>query len=193
MWLVLASSHTKPVGWWLVTHRRHRDEQGMGKAGLWMGVCGFHGGVWCEMTVRWCLWCVWMTKQPHTKAFKAQREKEKKEGKVIEGRSGKREGTGSERKRRYLVDPASSHMLVLKIKPCMPEYRWTKNRDCGWLIKSVRISLVKRGMRRITLLIVELIQEKDIGWCGVYCTGPIAFISSVFVVVCDFSHGVTCG
>lgn len=84
-------------------------------------------------------------------------------------------------------------MLVLKIKPCMPEYRWTKNRDCGWLIKSVRISLVKRGMRRITLLIVELIQEKDIGWCGVYCTGPIAFISSVFVVVCDFSHGVTCG
>lgn len=112
---------------------------------------------------------------------------------MIEGRSGKREGTGSERKRRYLVDPASSHMLVLKIKPCMPEYRWTKNRDCGWLIKSVRISLVKRGMRRITLLIVELIQEKDIGWCGVYCTGPIAFISSVFVVVCVFSHGVTCG
>ena len=104
---------------------------------------------------------------------------------MIEGRSGKREGTGLERKRRYLVDPASSHMLVLKIKPCMPEYRWTKNRDCGWLIKSVRISLVKRGMRRITLLIVELIQEKDIGWCGVYCTGPIAFISSVFVVVCD--------
>ena len=24
----------------------------------------------------------------------------------------------------YLVDPASSHMLVLKIKPCMPKYRW---------------------------------------------------------------------
>jgi len=24
---------------------------------------------------------------------------------------------------RYLVDPASSHMLVLKIKPCMPKYR----------------------------------------------------------------------
>ena len=58
------------------------------------------------------------------------------------------EGTGSERKRRYLVDPASSHMLVLKIKPCMPRYRWTKNRDCGWLIKSVRISLVKRGMEK---------------------------------------------
>ncbi len=39
-------------------------------------------------------------------------------------------------------------MLVLKIKPCMPRYRWTKNRDCGWLIKSVRISLVKRGMEK---------------------------------------------
>ena len=23
----------------------------------------------------------------------------------------------------YLVDPASSHMLVLKIKPCMPKYK----------------------------------------------------------------------
>ena len=26
-------------------------------------------------------------------------------------------------KNTYLVDPASSHMLVLKIKPCMPKYR----------------------------------------------------------------------
>ena len=42
----------------------------------------------------------------------------------------------------YLVDPASSHMLVLKIKPCMPKYRWIKNRNCGWLIKSVIINLV---------------------------------------------------
>ena len=24
---------------------------------------------------------------------------------------------------RYLVDPASSHMLVLKIKPCMSKYK----------------------------------------------------------------------
>ena len=44
---------------------------------------------------------------------------------------------------KYLVDPASSHMLVLKIKPCMPKFRWMKkNRDCGWLNKSVLISLV---------------------------------------------------
>lgn len=57
------------------------------------------------------------------KSLQQRREKEKKEEKVIEGRSGKREGTGSERKRRYLVDPASSHMLVSKIKPCMCKYK----------------------------------------------------------------------
>ena len=28
------------------------------------------------------------------------------------------------KKDKYLVDPASSHMLVLKIKPCMPKFRW---------------------------------------------------------------------
>jgi len=50
-------------------------------------------------------------------------------------------------------------MLVLKIKPCMPKYRWINNRNCGWLNKSVIINLVKQGNRRITLLIVELIQE----------------------------------
>ena len=42
----------------------------------------------------------------------------------------------------YLVDPASSHMLVLKIKPCMSKYRWIRNRNCGWLNKSVIINLV---------------------------------------------------
>jgi len=52
-------------------------------------------------------------------------------------------------------------MLVLKIKPCMPKYRWINNRNCGWLNKSVIIKLVKQGNRRITLLIVELIQEED--------------------------------
>ncbi|KAI3674204.1 hypothetical protein L2E82_52538 [Cichorium intybus] len=38
----------------------------------------------------------------------------------------------------YLVDPASSHMLVSKIKPCMCKYE--QNSDCEtakWLIKSV--------------------------------------------------------
>lgn len=35
-------------------------------------------------------------------------------------RRGKREREKAELFGRYLVDPASSHMLVLKIKPCMP-------------------------------------------------------------------------
>ena len=35
-------------------------------------------------------------------------------------RRGKREKEKAELVGRYLVDPASSHMLVLKIKPCMP-------------------------------------------------------------------------
>ena len=30
---------------------------------------------------------------------------------------------GGCRKDRYLVDPASSHMLVSKIKPCMSKYK----------------------------------------------------------------------
>ena len=30
---------------------------------------------------------------------------------------------GGVRKDRYLVDPASSHMLVSKIKPCMSKYK----------------------------------------------------------------------
>ena len=32
-------------------------------------------------------------------------------------------GFGARRKDRYLVDPASSHMLVSKIKPCMSKYK----------------------------------------------------------------------
>ena len=32
-------------------------------------------------------------------------------------------GFGTCRKDRYLVDPASSHMLVSKIKPCMSKYK----------------------------------------------------------------------
>lgn len=59
----------------------------------------------------------------------------------------------------YLVDPASSHMLVLKIKPCMSKYRWIINRNCGWLNKSVIINLVMTLIIWITLLIVELIHE----------------------------------
>ena len=32
-------------------------------------------------------------------------------------------GAGSQERNSYLVDPASSHMLVSKIKPCMSKYK----------------------------------------------------------------------
>ena len=43
---------------------------------------------------------------------------------------------------RYLVDPASSHMLVSKIKPCMSKYKQFIQRNCEWLIKSVIVYLI---------------------------------------------------
>jgi hypothetical protein len=42
----------------------------------------------------------------------------------------------------YLVDPASSHMLVSKIKPCMSKYKQIVRRNCEWLIKSVIVYLM---------------------------------------------------
>ena len=42
----------------------------------------------------------------------------------------------------YLVDPASSHMLVSKIKPCMSKYKQSIQRNCEWLIKSVIVYLM---------------------------------------------------
>jgi hypothetical protein len=35
---------------------------------------------------------------------------------------------------RYLVDSASSHMLVSKIKPCKSKYKQFIQRNCEWLI-----------------------------------------------------------
>lgn len=43
---------------------------------------------------------------------------------------------------RYLVDPASSHMLVSKIKPCMSKYKQIILWNCEWLIKSVIVYLI---------------------------------------------------
>ena len=43
---------------------------------------------------------------------------------------------------RNLVDPASSHMLVSKIKPCMSKYKQFILWNCEWLIKSVIIYLI---------------------------------------------------
>ena len=40
-----------------------------------------------------------------------------------------------------LVDPASSHMLVLKINPCMCKYSIIQ-RNCEWLIKTVIVYLI---------------------------------------------------
>ena len=42
----------------------------------------------------------------------------------------------------YLVDPASSHMLVSKIKPCMSKYKHLILWNCEWLIKSVIVYLM---------------------------------------------------
>ena len=42
----------------------------------------------------------------------------------------------------YLVDPASSHMLVSKIKPCMSKYKHFILQNCEWLIKSVIVYLM---------------------------------------------------
>ncbi len=54
-----------------------------------------------------------------------------------------------------LVDPASSHMLVSKIKPCMSKFR-----NCERLIKTVIVHMMV--LFRITLAILELIH--------VFCT-----------------------
>ena len=42
----------------------------------------------------------------------------------------------------YLVDSASSHMLVSKIKPCMSKYKQSIRWNCEWLIKSVIVYLI---------------------------------------------------
>ena len=43
---------------------------------------------------------------------------------------------------RYLVDPASSHMLVSKTKPCKSKYKHLIRRNCRWLIKTVIVYLM---------------------------------------------------
>ena len=59
----------------------------------------------------------------------------------------------------YLVDPASSHMLVSKIKPCMSKYKRLIRRNCEWLIKSVIVYLMV-PTTRITVVILELIRAQ---------------------------------
>ena len=56
----------------------------------------------------------------------------------------------------YLVDPASSHRLVLKIKPCMSKCFVNLSLDCGQLIITV-IVLLNLLYRWIPVVILELI------------------------------------
>ena len=56
----------------------------------------------------------------------------------------------------YLVDPASSHTLVLKIKPCMSKCFAYSTLDCGRLIITV-IVLLRLLCRWIPVVILELI------------------------------------
>ena len=57
---------------------------------------------------------------------------------------------------RYLVDPASSHTLVLKIKPCMSKCYVFITLDCRRLIITV-IVLLRLFYRWIPVEILELI------------------------------------
>ena len=57
---------------------------------------------------------------------------------------------------RYLVDPASSHTLVLKIKPCISKYLVFVTLDCERLIITV-IILLRILYRWIPVVILELI------------------------------------
>ena len=42
----------------------------------------------------------------------------------------------------YPVDPAGSHMLVFKTKPCKSKYKQLIQRNCRWLIKTVIVYLM---------------------------------------------------
>ena len=56
-----------------------------------------------------------------------------------EGRAWPRGGPALPICERYLVDPASSHMLDSKTKPCMYKYMHFLLQNRGWLIKSVEV------------------------------------------------------
>ena len=54
----------------------------------------------------------------------------------------------------YMVDPASSHTLVLKIKPCMSKCFVILTLDCGRVIITV-IVLLRLPFRWIPVVILE--------------------------------------
>ena len=69
-----------------------------------------------------------------------------------------------------LVDPASSHTLVSKIKPCMSKYKRLILWNCEWLIISVIVYLIVLSTW-ITVVILELI----------HATTPDYFGRAVFI------------
>ena len=58
--------------------------------------------------------------------------------------------------RRYLVDPASSHMLVSKIKPCMSKYRLSHSETANGSLDRL-LFLRSYTVTWITVVILELI------------------------------------
>ena len=60
----------------------------------------------------------------------------------------------------YLVDPASSHMLVFKTKPCKSKYKQFIQRNCRWLIKTVIVYLMDKSTW-IPVGIPELIHARS--------------------------------
>ena len=59
----------------------------------------------------------------------------------------------------YLVDPASSHMLVSKTKPCKYKYKQFIRRNCRWLIKTVSVYATDK-ITWIPVVIPELIHAR---------------------------------
>ena len=62
----------------------------------------------------------------------------------------------------YLVDPASSHTLVLKIKPCMSKCFVILTLDCGRLIITV-IVLLRLLYRWIPVVIAFFVRDFPLG------------------------------
>ena len=82
----------------------------------------------------------------------------------------------------HLVDPASSHTLVSKIKPCMSKYKQLILWNCEWLIISVIVYLIvpyyldnRSNSRANTCFNAQLFSDGpyllDINQCG--CQSPV--------------------
>ena len=85
----------------------------------------------------------------------------------------------------YLVDPASSHTLVLKIKPCMSKCFDDFTLDCRRLITTVIVLLIL-SYRWIPVEILELIHDKKIYVNFIYYVRLLIFsnqsVSSLWMI-----------